>query len=260
MKAPTAPWRWALAGALVGALSVALLNAPARWLAAGLARASGERVQLVEPEGSVWRGSARLLLTGGAGSHDRSALPGRLHWRLSPGWGGVAIGLNADCCTPHGPLALTLAPRWGGARLRVADGRSLWPAALLDGLGTPFNTLQPRGELALATRGLDVQWLAGRLQLAGRAELTARHVSSRLSTLHPLGSYQAVLDGGESLTLALSTLEGSALQLSGSGQWVGPRLRFRGEASAAPGLEATLANLLNVLGRRQGDRALIAFG
>ena len=54
-------------------------------------------------------------------------------------------------------------------------------------------------------------------------------------------------------------LEGR-LQLSGSGHWVGTRLRFQGEARAAPGLQAQLANLLNILGRREGDRAILSFG
>ena len=108
-------------------------------------------------------------------------------------------------------------------------------------------------------KGLAAEWLAGRLQVDGRAEVTARHVSSRLSTLRPIGSYQLKLSGGEAVALDLSTLEGS-LRLSGSGQWVGGRLRFNGEASAAPGLEAQLANLLNIIGRRQGDRPIISFG
>ena len=60
-------------------------------------------------------------------------------------------------------------------------------------------------------------------------------------------------------TLTLSTLQGH-LQLSGSGQWVGLRLRFTGEASANPDHEAALANLLNVIGRRQGTRSLLSLG
>jgi general secretion pathway protein N len=59
--------------------------------------------------------------------------------------------------------------------------------------------------------------------------------------------------------LRLETLEGS-LQLSGSGQWVGSRLRFRGEASALPERESALANLLNIIGRRSGPRSLISIG
>jgi general secretion pathway protein N len=67
------------------------------------------------------------------------------------------------------------------------------------------------------------------------------------------------LQGGTQDTLRLETLEGS-LQLSGTGQWVGQRLRFRGEASAAPEREEALANLLNIIGRRSGARSLISIG
>mgnify|MGYP006994992472 CR=1 FL=1 len=58
---------------------------------------------------------------------------------------------------------------------------------------------------------------------------------------------------------ALETLEG-ALQLSGSGRWVGSRLHFNGAATAAPGREEALANLLNIIGRRSGARSIISIG
>ena len=236
-----------------------MLAAPARWLAAGVARATGDMMQLAEPQGSLWNGSARLLLTGGAGSQDRAALPGRVQWRLRPALGGLNLAMTADCCTPTGPLALRVSLLWGGARVALQDGQTQWPAALLAGLGTPFNTLQPQGELALATQNLAAEWRAGRPSLTGGAELTLRHVSSRLSTLQPLGSYRVQLQGGDAPAFTLSTLEGP-LQLSGNGQWVGARLRFSGEATAAPEQQAQLANLLNLLGRRQGDRAIMSFG
>jgi len=77
--------------------------------------------------------------------------------------------------------------------------------------------------------------------------------------LRPMGSYRLELTGGEVPALALSTLQGP-LQLTGSGQWVSQRLRFAGEASAAPDREAALANLLNIIGRRSGARSLITVG
>ena len=60
-------------------------------------------------------------------------------------------------------------------------------------------------------------------------------------------------------TVSLQTLEG-ALQLSGNGQWSGGRVRFQGEARAAPDNEAALNNLLNIIGRRQGALAIISIG
>ena len=84
-------------------------------------------------------------------------------------------------------------------------------------------------------------------------------LSSGLSTLKPMGSYRLSLTGGSATELTLATLEGS-LQLSGSGRWVGSRLNFQGIASAAPGHEAALANLLNIIGRRDGARSIITLG
>ena len=255
---PLAPWAWAWGGLLLGLLAALVVFAPARWLAAGVGSASAGRVLLDDPRGTVWRGSARLLLAGGAGSNDAAALPGRLDWRIRPVWGGARAELNAACCTPR-PVVLNGRLRWGGGALLVADQRSTWPAAVLAGLGTPWNTLQVDGDLLLATRGLSVEWVQGRLTLAGSAELTASHLSSRLSTLRPMGSYRIKLNGGSPSTLQLETLEG-ALQLTGSGQWVGSRLRFSGTASAAPDSEAALSNLLNIIGRRRGAQSLITIG
>ncbi|HNM41303.1 MAG TPA: type II secretion system protein N [Giesbergeria sp.] len=252
------PWGWALAGALAGVLPALLAFAPAHWLATAVGRASGQQIQLQAPSGTVWTGSAQLVLTGGPGSQDRAALPARLHWHLRPTWGGLRAELRADCCTPT-PLLLRLGLRWGGARVALADGQSQWPAAVLTGLGTPWNTLQPQGQLLLQTTGLQAEWTAGRLAVAGSAQLDALAMSSRLSTLKPMGSYRITLQGGEAVALQLQTLQGD-LQLSGSGQWVGQRLRFAGEASATPEREGALSNLLNIIGRRNGARSLITLG
>ena len=70
-------------------------------------------------------------------------------------------------------------------------------------------------------------------------------------------NWRWALFGGNEFKLI--TLEGG-LQLSGSGRWVGSKLSFEGIASAAPGYEAELANLLNIIGRRNGSRSIITLG
>lgn len=252
------PWAWAVAGAVLGLALAVPLFAPARWLAAGVERTTRGQVLLADPRGTLWEGSAQLVLTGGSGSTDAAALPGRVSWDLQARWNGAAARVRAECCTAAAiPLRARL--RWGGLALQVGDGTSQWPAALTTGLGTPWNTLQFEGDLRLTTQGLSVEWIEGRPVIAGRAELVALRVASRLSTLRPMGSYRITLQGGTPAGLRLETLEGS-LQLAGSGQWVGSRLRFRGEASAAPDREAALANLLNIIGRRNGARSIITIG
>ncbi len=256
--AAAAPWGWAIAGALLGMVIAVVLFAPARWLSAAVMQLSAGQVRLIEPRGTLWNGSARLLITGGSGSRDSAVLPGHVDWQLRPGWLALNFQLTAACCTPA-PLQARLSAGWSASVLQLTDGTSQWPAALLAGLGTPWNTLKAEGNLRLMTSGLAITWNEGRMVVAGRAELTAIAMSSRLSTLKPMGSYRITLNGGDSTALEVTTLEGS-LQLSGSGQWVGTRLRFQGMASAAPEHEAALANLLNIIGRREGTRSIITLG
>jgi len=251
-------WSWAGGGLLLGVLAGLLLFAPASWLAQWLARRTDGHVVLAQARGTIWNGSAQLVLAAGADSQLALTLPGRLTWSLHPAWGALLARVDAPCCTAQ-PLQLRITPRWNGARLALADGRSQWPAAVLAGLGAPWNTVQLEGLLALSSRTLSLEWVDGRLDISGQAQLDAVGLSSRLSTLKPMGSYRMTLNGGATPTLTLETLQGS-LQLTGSGRWVGSRLRFNGVASAAPAHEAALTNLLNILGRREGARSIITLG
>ncbi len=261
-----ARWGWAVFGLLCGMLLMLLLAAPARWLAGAVQSATDGRVQLPDARGSLWRGSAQLMLTGGPASRDRLALPGRLQWQWLLGSEGLGLSLQADCCMPVASTVwLQAGPQ--GLSLQLQAHRSRWPASLLAGLGAPWNTLQAQGQLALSSPGLRLDlsgWQPQRLrwQLQGQAELTAQAMASRLSPLRPMGSYRLTLTGHgaqQPPTLQLDTVDG-ALRLAGQGQWVGSRLRFTGEASAAPGHEAALDNLLNIIGRRQGTRSLLSLG
>jgi len=252
------PWAWALSGVLVGTLLALVFFAPARWLASVVNQRSLGHVVLDEPQGSVWSGSAWVTLTGGAGSRDAARLPTRLAWQIRPSSTGVQLHLTAACCMQQA-WVWQISPHWGGVKVSVSDTPSAWSASLLTGLGTPFNTLALQGQLKLETHDLSLDWSAGRLQLGGQAQLQAQQLSSRLSTLSPMGSYRVKLMGGAVTALQLETLSGP-LQLSGSGQWVGGKLQFNGEATSAEEYQAALGNLLNIIGRRTGARSVIKLG
>lgn len=256
--------RLAIAAAVLGALLALALFAPARWLADGIGRASGGQVQLVNARGTLWNGQADLMLTGGEGSRSASALPEGLAWQLRPAWQGgpaLALALRAPCCTPQ-PVQLRLRPGLSETALDVAAFDSRWPASLLSGLGTPWNTLRLDGTLALRSQGLGITVASGRARLQGGLDIDAIDLGSRLASIRPLGSYRAQLRAdadGHTAQLELSTLSG-ALLLQGRGQWVGGRLRFAGDAQAAPGSELALTNLLNIVGRRDGPRSVFNIG
>jgi len=262
-------WSWALVGTVLGAVWALLVHLPAQWLAQVVSQATQQQVQIQEAQGSVWQGSGKLVLTGGAGSRDALALPGRIQWHTALAfhgfqWPQFVFNLNAACCmTQRAQLSLQVAERLGVWQLQVNDHRSQWPAHLLSGLGAPWNTLQPEGNLVLETKQLQVQFQTTKTWLQGGLTLTAENMSSKLSTLQPMGTYQIQLGGSASPqlmpSLTLSTQSGSLL-LSGQGQWQGSKLQFRGEASAVPEHAEALSNLLNIIGRRQGARSLLSLG
>ena len=265
-RARAAGRRWGIWGAGVGAVIGLIVFAPAAWLASAVERATDGHVILADARGSLWRGSAVAVLTGGTGSRDARSLPGRVEWTLAPaGLAQMALSLKHDCCI-NGQQVIRFKPGFGSVTALLQGSPSWlgqWPAAWLSGLGTPWNTLQLGGALRLTSPGLTLQTVQGRWRIEGSAALDILNVSSRVSTLEQLGSYRLQLGSDPanpgSAQINLTTSEG-ALQLSGQGN-VGPGgLRFRGDARALEADQAALNNLLNIIGRRNGARSVIAIG
>ena len=256
-------------GGLAGALLAFVLNLPAQWVAHGLSVASNGQVQLQDSQGSVWQGSGKLVLTGGVGSLDALALPGRLQWQLNFALNesrtpSLNLKLQAACCMAQAvKLQMTPLHSLTAWQLQVEDHRSDWPAQWLSGLGAPWNTLEPEGALVLETQQLVLEFKPQKIHVLGRLSLTALHLSSKLSTLKPMGTYQLSLASDTASaagpSLSLITQSGSLL-LNGQGQWQGSHFQFRGEAAAVPEHAAALSNLLNIIGRRQGARSLLSLG
>jgi len=181
--------RWAWAGAVIGASIALVAFAPAAWLASAVASTTGERLLLTDARGTLWSGSALPVLTGGPGSRDASALPGRLEWNLA--WRGLGAELRArQACCLRGELRALIRPGLGRLSVQVLPGESStigqWPAAWLVGLGTPWNTLQLGGALRLTSPGLTVERVEGRVRFTGEATLDLANASSRVATLDTL--------------------------------------------------------------------------
>ena len=246
---------WALWGGLMGAVMAFVFNLPAQWMAHGLAEGSKGLVQLHEAQGSIWNGSGKLVFTGGEGSRDA------LNENNLPR---VSLKVQAACCMfSAAKLHISPLTSLNALQLQVDNHRSEWPAQWLSGLGAPWNTMQPEGILVLETQQLTIELGRQSTVFLGSLNLTAQNLSSKLSTLKPMGSYQLRLTSdsarSQQALLSLSTQSGSLL-LSGQGQWQGSHFQFRGEASAVPEHAAALSNLLNIIGRRQGARSLLSLG
>jgi general secretion pathway protein N len=264
VEARGAAVRWAIGGAVFGVLAAFVLFAPASWLAQAVASSTGQRLLLADARGTIWSGSAVPVLTGGPDSRDATFLPGRLEWTLAPRWYGVELAARQECCL-NGTARVQIRPGLGRVRATLvppAGSVGQWPSAWLGGLGTPWNTLQLGGSFRLVSPGVTIESVEGRWRLEGKVDLSLDGVSSRLTTLDPLGSYKVTLTGGaaDSATLlSVATLDGP-LQLTGSGTWGPGGVKFRGEARSAVADEAALSNLLNIIGRRDGARSIISIG
>ncbi len=268
--------RWAWAGALIGALCGAVWAAPAAWMGPLLDRLSNGRVQARDATGTLWNGQARLALGAGPDSGGLMAVPGLFSWSLRPEWSSASgPGLQMQAQHPvlnrqrallAAQMGLRRSGLWWSFQLQGAQGdgplTAQLPAAWLAGLGAPWNTLQPSGRLEFR-----LERLSGAVQGAGPAALDLAlriellDIASRISTLPVLGDYELLLEGGPVVDARLSSRPGSALQLEGLGRWtLGGPVVFRGQASAQAGREEALSNLLNIIGRRDGPRSLMAYG
>jgi general secretion pathway protein N len=249
--------------ALVALLVTVLVIAPAQWVASAVANATGSRLELAEASGTMWNGSALLVL---ASSHEpgapRATLPERLAWRLSP-WSLLAGQLDLTLTHPSAlsqPLTVR-APLIGGGTTTLGATTLRVPASLLVGIGAPWNTIRPGGILLINWDRLQLE--SRRVQ--GNISAEWQYASSALTPVSPMGHYRLQTNGvWPGTQLDLLTISGP-LELTGSGTIPeGGRLRFTGRAQAMagtdPGVKAQLTGLISLLGRRDGEGALLNFG
>jgi general secretion pathway protein N len=245
------PW---LAAAILASAVVMFILLPAAWVTPQFARHTGGHINLVDPAGSLWHGSATLMLAAGSDQSAATLLPGRIEWHTAF-WplftGRVRMVMRHSEAMPD-PVTVDAGLR----SATVTSGAMAVPASLLSGLGAPFNTLDLQGDVRLAWS----DWRSFNHEAFGQMTITLNDVSSRVSLVKPLGSYRVLFQAqGVSSTLDLTTLKGP-LMLTGNGNVSAASTSFRGTASATPEARDNLAGLLNLLGRPSGpDKVALVF-
>jgi general secretion pathway protein N len=245
--------RSTLPALVVIVLSVAgtmLAMLPAAWIVPQFSKATAGHVNLVDPAGSLWRGSATLMLAAGPEGTGSTLLPGRIEWHTAF-WplltGHVRMTMRQSEAMPDA-VTLDAAPR--GATM--SQGGIAVPATLLSGLGAPFNTLDFDGNVRLSW----TEWRVLGRNTYGQLIVTLDDMASRVSRVKPLGSYRVALQAqGSDATIDLSTTKGP-LMLEGHGTVSPQSTSFNGTASTAPEQRENLAGLLNLLGRHTGPNSV----
>jgi general secretion pathway protein N len=245
--------RMTLPAIFVMLLSIAgtlLVMMPAAWIVPQFTRATGGHVNLVDPAGSLWSGSATLMLAAGSDGSGATLLPGRIQWTTAF-WplftGRIDMTMRQ---TEAMPDAVHVDATTRGATL--TGGQIAVPATLLAGLGAPFNTLNFEGDVKLTWTEFRV---LGR-NAYGQLVVTLDDMASRVSRVRPLGSYRVALQAqGANATIDLSTGKGPLI-LKGNGTVSQGSTTFQGTATSSPDQRENLAGLLNLLGRRVDDNTV----
>ena len=256
MKRPPS-WSGSIVALLVGIALSVVIWLPASAPTVMVAKITEGRLDFRHERGTVWAGSTELALVKPNKSDDSVSIPGRIHWRWRwQGWIPELV-VNSDCCFSQ-PVTFKLflgSEQW---QLSMSDVKMNFPLAILEGLGAPFNTLKPHGDLQIKTRKIKMTLADRMMKISGGAEFEIGSLSSVLSQVKPIGTYTVTAKGqGDRISFTLSTRSGD-LQLRGSGELRQKTFRFNAEATSSPGYELAMSNLLNVIGRRSGNRSIIS--
>jgi general secretion pathway protein N len=253
MRRILAAWPW-LTVSVISVVVTLLVMLPAAWIVPQFSKATAGHVNLVDPAGSLWKGSATLMLAAGADGEGATLLPGRIEWNTAF-WalftGHVRMQMRQ---TQSMPDAIFVDADVHGATL--TPGSIAVPASLLAGLGAPFNTLDLDGDVSLAW----TEWRVLGRNTYGQVTVALADMASRVSRVKPLGSYRVMFQAeGAAGTINLATTKGP-LMLDGQGSVSGQSTSFQGMASAAPQARENLAGLLNLLGPHTGpDSVALVF-
>ncbi len=213
-------------------------TAPAAWVAWGVARASGNKVLLDAPSGSVWQGQATVFLQG---EHAPPQSLGAIGWRINPLWlvtGRLPVSLYGVDSRRRFQAEVGLMP--GKIAFRLVDVQA--PAGILSMIYSPALFFNFGGELRLTAPALELE----RGAVTGQAKLTWQSATTSLSKVQPLGDYFLYLNGeGKHAAIKLETPRG-ALLIMGDG-------RFDFNGIARPLINtADLEPILELFGRERG--------
>ncbi|MBU3619636.1 type II secretion system protein N [Polynucleobacter sp. JS-Fieb-80-E5] len=252
-------------------LVVIVRQMPISWVSGSLASQTGCRVMLQQPIGTIWQGSAALAFSEPnateGGCRDPMSVTERFHWSTS------CKLLSMTCNTELQFAAFEQAQliSWSLSKTQIAANEIKLPANVLEGLGNPWSTLRPRGELGARWTDINLVGLmanlpvfgAGNTPSSGVIRIIISNLTSPISPVKPLGGYEIsanIADTGMNWTL--STTSGPLL-LKGQGELsnkVGSKgMQFSGEASASPESQESLIGLLSLLGKKEGDTYRLKF-
>ena len=255
---------------VLACLIVIVRQMPVSWIGGSLASQTACRVMLQQPIGTIWQGSAALAFSEPnsteGGCRDPMSVTERFHWTTSCKLFSMSCNAEIQFVALEQPQVIN----WSLDQTQIASNEIKLPANVLEGLGNPWSTLRPRGELGARWTDINLANLsglgAGNTPSSGVIRIIISNLTSPISPVKPLGGYEIsanIADTG--LNWILSTTSGPLL-LKGQGEFsskgsaaVSKGMHFSGEANASPESKESLIGLLSLLGKKEGDAYRLKF-
>lgn len=259
---------------LIACLTVLIRQMPISWVSGSLASQTACRVMLQQPIGTIWQGSAALAFSEPnateGGCREPMSVTERFHWATS-------CKLLALSCNTELQFAALEQPQqisWTLGKTQITGNEIKLPANVLEGLGNPWSTLRPRGELGARWTDIHLAGLmvnlpgfsAGNAPSSGVIRIIISNLTSPISPVKPLGGYEIsanIADAGMNWTLSTTSgpllLKGQGEFSSKGGKAGNGGIHFSGEANASPESQESLIGLLSLLGKKEGDAYRLKF-
>lgn len=261
---------------VIACLLVVLRQMPVSWVSGSLASQTACRVMLQQAIGTIWQGSAALAFSEPnateGGCRDPMSVTERFHWTTSC----KLFSMSCNTEVQFAALEQTQKIEWSLGNTQIAANEIKLPANVLEGLGNPWSTLRPRGELGARWTDIHLSNVAagslaqftglgaGNTPSSGVIRIIISNLTSPISPVKPLGGYEIaanIADTGMNWTL--STTSGPLL-LKGQGEFSnkagsGKGMQFSGEANASPESQESLIGLLSLLGKKDGNTYRLKF-
>jgi len=259
---------------VIACLAVVVRQMPVSWISGSLASQTGCRVMLQQAIGTIWQGSAALAFSEPnateGGCRDPMSVTERFHWSTSC----KLFAMSCNTEIQFAALEQAQVIGWSLGKTQIASNEIKLPANILEGLGNPWSTLRPRGELGArwtdinlaGSMGNYMAFSAGNTPSSGVIRIIISNLTSPISPVKPLGGYEIAANIGDTgMNWILSTNSGPLL-LKGQGEFSskggnveGKGMHFSGEANASPESKESLIGLLSLLGKKEGDTYRLKF-
>lgn len=219
-----------------------IVQAPAALLGPLVRQASHGIVELSNPAGTLWSGSATPMLNLKQGV---SFPLEHMDWRISFGpmpSGNILVKLQESASPQKPPSEIYI----GARQVELRNTSFELPAASLGALNPLLQGMGFQGLVQVSADKLVLQYSGA---INGKAAANWRMAGSALSPVNPFGSYHFDLSGmGDRIQFSLNTLSGD-LQLNGQGEWLtSNKLSFQTTARAVGAGKDVFAEMLRHLG------------